>query len=469
MKFSPQSIAAAAAAATLAAWLPLQAGAQTTVTAPPGGLQSAPAANTLIGWASLPAATFSSGPVSGQFVGTGPFNNVHVPPFAGQPVQGFSAILDGPLPGTFYLMSDNGFGSRANSADALLRVYAARIDWATRAVLPVHFTSGAPRSSFDAETFITLHDPQRRLGYPIVAERSHYPGSTTIAVDPTIRDQRLLTGADLDPESIRRDRDGNFWFGEEFGPFVVKTDASGRVLAREFALPGVVSPDSPYLAPDATANLPRSRGFEGMALSHDGSRLLTMLEGSVAGDPARTVRINEFDLASRAYTSFQALYRMDPAAAAIGDFTAVDERRFLVIERDGGQGPTARFKRVFLADLGARDAEGFVAKTEVADLMNIADPNDLNGDGSTTFTFPFVTIESVLLVDLRTLLITNDNNFPFSSGRTPGTADNNEFMLLQLTQPVPEPEAWAMLLAGLGLTGWAVRRRRAAAARGSGS
>mgnify|MGYP006183190499 CR=1 FL=1 len=26
--------------------------------------------------------------------------------------------------------------------------------------------------------------------------------------------------------------------------------------------------------------------------------------------------------------------------------------------------------------------------------------------------------------------------------------------------PVPEPETWAMLLAGLGITGWAVRRRQ---------
>jgi hypothetical protein len=456
MKHPFKSIAAAAA---LAVMLPLQAQAQAAA-------QPAPtiAANTLIGWASLPGPTFSPGPVSGQFIGAGPFNDGHVPPFPGQPVQGFSAILQGPVPGTFYLMSDNGFGGRANSPDALLRVYAARIDWATRSLQPVHFTTGAPRTSFDRDTFITLHDPDRRLGYPIVADRTHYVAGGDIAVDPTIRDQRLLTGSDLDPESIRRDRHGNFWFGEEFGPFVVQTDASGRVLTRELALPGVISPDSPYLAPGQTTNLPRSRGFEGMALSHDGSRLLTMLEGTVTGDPAGTVRINEIDLASGAYTSFQALYRMDPAAAAIGDFTAVDERRFLVIERDGGQGATARFKRVFLADLGARDADGFVAKTEVADLMNIADPDDLNGDGSTTFTFPFVTIESVLLVDWDKLLITNDNNFPFSNGRTAGVADNNEFMLLQLTQPVPEPEAWAMLLAGLGLTGWAVRRRRATAA-----
>jgi hypothetical protein len=47
------------------------------------------------------------------------------------------------------------------------------------------------------------------------------------------------------------------------------------------------------------------------------------------------------------------------------------------------------------------------------------------------FTFPFVTIEDVYPVDDRTLLVLNDNNYPFSSGRRPGKApDDNEFILL---------------------------------------
>ena len=44
--------------------------------------------------------------------------------------------------------------------------------------------------------------------------------------------------------------------------------------------------------------------------------------------------------------------------------------------------------------------------------MNVADPNDLNGDGSNSFTFPYVTIESVLILDANTLLVINDNNYP---------------------------------------------------------
>jgi hypothetical protein len=48
------------------------------------------------------------------------------------------------------------------------------------------------------------------------------------------------------------------------------------------------------------------------------------------------------------------------------------------------------------------------------------------------FTFPFTTIEDVIILDDRTLGVLNDNNFPFSSGRTPGRPDNNEFITIRL-------------------------------------
>ncbi|MEF7615042.1 esterase-like activity of phytase family protein [Aquincola sp. MAHUQ-54] len=212
------------------------------------GIGAAPAhaANTLVGFAQLAADTFSPGPTSGQF--QSPANGV-TPPYVGlQPVQGFSAVLAGPTAGTFYVMPDNGFGNKTNSVDALLRMYAVAPDFRTATggsglVRAADYGTGAVRNSFDSSTHITLLDPDGKLGFPIVASGTAYPyggsgaGSAGIPVDPNIRNGRLLTGGDLDIESVRRDKNGNLWFGEEFGPFLVKTDATGKVLKHEVALP----------------------------------------------------------------------------------------------------------------------------------------------------------------------------------------------------------------------------------------
>lgn len=80
------------------------------------------------------------------------------------------------------------------------------------------------------------------------------------------------------------------------------------------------------------------------------------------------------------------------------------------------------------------DTDGNLIKEEVVDLMNIYDPRDVAGNGrtNTVFTFPFVTIEDVLVLDNNRLLVINDNNYPGSAGREFGVSDNNEFIVLHL-------------------------------------
>ncbi|MBE9206319.1 phytase [Nostoc sp. LEGE 06077] len=190
-----------------------------------------------------------------------------------------------------------------------------------------------------------------------------------------------------------------------------------------------------FVGQPAVANLGGSRGFEGLAISPDRQTLYPLLEGTVVGDPAGSLRIYKFDVASEQYQGLVGYYRLDNPSYAIGDFTVVNENEYLVIERDGLQGSAAQFKKIFKVDFSKRDANGFVEKQEVANLLNIQDPNDLNRDGSTTFTFPFLTIENVLVLDANTILVANDNNYPFSQGR-PGDIDNNEIILLELDRPL---------------------------------
>jgi glycerophosphoryl diester phosphodiesterase len=383
----------------------------------------------LIGFAALPADTFADGPPAGGNDGTGnPIAaNGRTGPFAGQPVQGFSGVQFAPRKdGSYWFLTDNGFGAQNNSADYLLRIYQAK---------PTFASKRKGDGMVKIERFIQFSDPDFKVSFPIVNEGTA---------------DRLLTGADFDVESFVIDDDGDIWVGDEFGPFVLHFDRHGKLLEPPFPTPDlengklsetkfVRSPQNPFLGDPSEANLGGSGGYEGMAFSPDRKTLYPLLEKTVAGDPAGALRIYEFrirDFGPKSHKKggfrrFVGFYPMAAASHAIGDFTPINDREFLIIERDNGQGAAAQFKKIFKIDIGKIDAAGLVAKEEVVDLLNVSDPNDLNGDGSEIFAFPFVTIEDVLVLDKHTILVANDNNYPFSLGRGPGI-DNNEIILLRL-------------------------------------
>jgi len=423
----------------------------------------------LMSRAVLPAATYAAGPTSGQFTGGG--NGFATPFVDKQPVQGFSAILPGPKKGTYFVMMDNGFGTKVSSPDLLLRVFAVKPDFKTGTVLPVDRDTGKVLDSFTSRSYFTLSDPKKRLPFAIVADGENYPGTPVsvtgpVPVDTAIKSGRLLTGADFDIESIRRTADGTFWFGDEFGPFLIHTDKDGRVLdvpvplpnVHSFATavngdninPSIQSPSNPLLASPQNANLPDSGGFEGMALNASGTRLYALLEKAINGDAQRNRRwIHEFNPFTQKYTGKTFAYPVENDGNSIGDFTALSDDEYVVIERDAGQGDAsnsnfpspAKFKKIYRVNLKEADAEGNLIKHEVADLLNIYDPKDVAGDGkqNTVFTFPFTTIEDVLVLDNNTLLVVNDNNFPFSSGREFNAADNDEFIVIH-TAPLLNSE-----------------------------
>lgn len=198
----------------------------------------------------------------------------------------------------------------------------------------------------------------------------------------------------------------------------------------------VRSPDNPaVLAGTQVSNLGRSRGFEGMAINADKTKLYPLLEGAVVGDPSNALRIHQYDVATKKFEGLVGYYKLENPAHAIGDLTVVNNNEYLVIERDNNQGDAAKFKKIYKVDFSKRDANGYVVKEEVTDLLNIADPNDFNQDGSTTYRMPFQTIEDVLVIDKDTILVANDNNYPFSIGRPPAI-DNNEQVILQLDKPL---------------------------------
>jgi hypothetical protein len=414
----------------------------------------------LAGHAILPAQTFIAAPqdapsdlrVSGKFttgqrveaIGTIEGRSAGRPtgvslPFEGQAVQGHSGIKH-MADGSFWLLTDNGAGSKANSPDFMLFLNRYAVD----------FQSG----QFKRLQTVFLHDPDKKVPFRIVHE----------GVKP-----RYLTGTDFDTEAFQI-VDGHFWIGDEFGPYLIQADLNGRIKAVfETQVDGktIVSPDHPSVV---TPSLPtgvlrfqtrRSRGFEGLAASPDGSKLYAMLEGALWDEATQApeqldgqqfLRVLEFDVKARQWTGRHWKYVLDANHHAIGDFNMISATEGLVIERDNGEGTAdqacpegqrrtdcfhdpAKFKRVVKVALNETNVGGPLRKVAYIDLMNIADPNrlarqPLNGG---VLTFPFFTIENVDRVDARHIVVGNDNNLPFSSSRHPNQADDNELILLEVT------------------------------------
>ena len=414
---------------------------------------------TLAGHAVLPAQSFVAAPkdapedlkVSGKFsngqrservasvegLSAGRPTGVSLP-FQGQPLQGHSGIKTMP-DGSFWILTDNGAGSKANSPDFMLYLNHYRVD----------FKSG----QFHRLATVFLHDPDKKVPFRIVHEGTK---------------ERYLTGADFDTESFQF-AGGALWIGDEFGPFLIKADLKGRVLAVYDTLvdgrvvrspdhPAVTTPGAPGGAVDF--QIKRSKGFEGMASSKDGSKLYALLEGPVWNAEAKdyeriagkeALRVLEFDVAAAKWTGRSWMYPLEANGNAIGDFNMVDENTGLIIERDNGEGTAdkacpegqkrtdcfhdiARFKRVYKIEMLDANVGSAVRKIGYIDLLNIADPQKLAkkplNDG--VLKFPFFTIENVDVVDATHIVVGNDNNLPFSSSREPNKADDNELILLEV-------------------------------------
>ncbi len=369
---------------------------------------------TLTGRAVLPVETYAPGPPSGTLLAPGVVNGISFP-LPSQPVQGFSSMVDGRSPGEYLAMPDNGYGAKATSKDFLIRAYYIRPDFKT-----ANGGSGA----VTVGDFISFRDPNNLIGFPIVN------AATT---------ERLLTGGDIDPESLDRAANGDLWVGDEFGPWILHFDANGVLLDRPFEIPGVRSPNNPWLN-GAPASHPNSRGFEAMAMTPDGRYLYAALEGATVADPDQNRRhVYEFSIGDESLTGRTWEYRTSQPAYMVSDMAALDEHRLVLIERDGGLGATALFRKVNLVDLRQVDQNGFLVSDGVVDLTAIPDPDLVSlpaihpGDIGLGNPFSVVceSVETVHPILGDRLLIACDNNFP-NKGRNPNLADDNEFIVVKV-------------------------------------
>jgi glycerophosphoryl diester phosphodiesterase len=361
----------------------------------------------LLARATLSADFIAPGPPSGSKATPA---NGRRGPFPGQVIPGFSAaVANGD--GTYWAMPDNGFGTKANSTDFLLRIYLVKPRWER--------ANGGP-GRIKILRSVTLSDPRHKIEFPIVNE------TTTT---------RPLTGADFDIESLQRDSDGSFWIGDEFGPFILHADGAGRMLAAPVASPLGKSPQNPGLDGE-TPNVQPSGGFEAMAQSANKRYLYPIVEKALFddSDPRRRI-ISEFDTRTNRYTGRTWAYRVDTDANLVADAQLTAPNTLSVLERDDLDGASAVTKRVYRVKLGRADSSGQLAKSLTVDLLGIANPDHL-GDGAVwgtgdPFSFGYQSVETLVPLSRGRLLIANDNNYPGDAARNPGTPDDTEMIIIK--------------------------------------
>lgn len=376
--------------------------------------QTAPDAEgpVLDGRAKLSALYQAPGPDSGKDAFDG---NGQTHPFKGQVIPGFSGIIE-KGDGQFYALPDNGFGSKKNSSDFLLRIYTVKPNWETAD------TAKDPKDTGGIEVldYVSLKDPNNKISWDIVNNDT---------------EDRLLTGADFDPESFVQAADGTFWVGEEFGPYILHVDKDGTLLDAPYAYPDVKSPSNPTLGAEEEPNLRDSKGFEAMAT--DGRYLYPIFEGYLDEATDKRVRVvSQFDTETGKYTGKTWDYLAENDDALIGDAFLTKDGRLLMLERDDFLGSEAQLKKVFeVKDFADAKAGSTLKKDLMADLLNIANPGKIGmvsdarayGVGD-PFQFALLSVETIIQLEDGRYLTALDNNFPGDDGRYRGKPDDTEMI-----------------------------------------
>jgi hypothetical protein len=235
----------------------------------------------------------------------------------------------------YYATNDRGFGDGATRSLDRLHVLEITVDPATKTVTPRL-----------VETRMLTDESGRNF----VGLASAY-------------DQRF------DPEGIRVGRDGTLYLSDEYGPYVWQFTPEGKRI-RTLTVPDKFQiahpdPDEDREIAANTSGRVTNKGMEGLAITPDGRALFGIMQSPLIQDGGRkgvNDRILKIDLATGATREY--VYPLENPKTGVSEILAIDDHRFLVLERDGQAGKS-RFCKVFAIDVsGASDisAIGTTAK-----------------------------------------------------------------------------------------------------------
>jgi hypothetical protein len=294
----------------------------------------------------------------------------------------------------------------------------------------------------------------------------------------------------VDPEGMRLDAKAGtlYWSneGQRSGgglqdPTVRAMKLDGSYL-RDFAVPAIYGTATGL---PGTQGIRNNLAFESLTVSTDGRTLWTATENALIqdGPPATplngsALRMLSFDIASGA-AGRQFIVNTDPVAIppapggfatnGLTDLLALGPHQFIGIERSfaagaatPGAGPNGvptgnTIKLVLIDTAGATDVSGMDAidptivaatKTELLNLSTLKNDDNsfLATDNIEGLTF------GPTFNGKRTLILVSDNNF--------SDTQFTQFIALEVVGAIPEPQTYALMLAGLIGVAFVARRRR---------
>lgn len=203
------------------------------------------------------------------------------------------------------------------------------------------------------------------------AEDGRYFTGLATAYDAT----NSANGLRLDPEGLRLSACGKTaYLCDEYGPHLYEIDLATGKRVRALPIPRKFLIDYPSdkFQEERDNNLAgrqHNRGFEGLAITPDGSHLLAAIQQPLLQDGALdkdkkplgvNCRILEVNLKTGAVREF--VYPMDATSNGVSEILAIDNHEFLVIEHDSKGAKETTFKKIFRIVLtDATDVRSFAA------------------------------------------------------------------------------------------------------------
>jgi hypothetical protein len=249
--------------------------------------------------------------------------------------------------GSFYGITDRGFGSGSQN-------YHPRIQTMGFSIMPYYGSAAASQTQIVFSNTATM-----LLTYGGTVFTGFDPADPAGTVFPLAPTNSIGEGRrSLDSEGLARKADGSWFVSDEYAPGIYHFSATGDLLAT-LRVPDAFIPKrgnypgtTAFAATNSLTSGRRSnRGFEALCLTPSGDRLVAMLQGPLlqdggANNASQNDRVLMFDVAAgsatygRVVAEYVYVLTLNGSAATnrqttISEALALNEKDFLVIERDG--------------------------------------------------------------------------------------------------------------------------------------